>query len=79
MLKHEKLPLDLKSAHLRDALMGSISRHGKMGREQLLDMVFRAYDAAISELILSGKVKVEKAPDNESHLDVFVCAKHNTQ
>ncbi|MGV3549813.1 MAG: hypothetical protein ACO1PQ_08600 [Rhizobium sp.] len=59
--------------------MASIERNGKVGREQLLDMVFRAYDSAISELIRAGKVRVEKSPENESHLDMYVCAKLKTQ
>jgi hypothetical protein len=63
---------EIKPVMLQDALMASISSRGEMGREQLLDMVFRAYDAAINELIKSGKVAVKKAPRNESHLDLFV-------
>ena len=74
MQESEESHFDLRSAQFREALMASISLHGKMGREQLLDMVFRAYDNAISELIGSGKFIVEKAPQNESHLDVFVAA-----
>ena len=74
MQENEELRFDLKSAQFRDALMASIERHGSLGREQLLDMVFRAYDKAISDLIGSGKVIVEKSPQNESHLDTFVCA-----
>ena len=55
--------------------MDFLTRHGRVGREQLLDAVFRTYDKAMSELVLSGKVIVEKAPQNESHLDMFVVAK----
>lgn len=79
MQENEESQFDLKSAQFRDALMASITRHGRLGREQLLDMVFRAYDKAIGELIGSGKVIVEKAPQNESHLDIFVCAKIKRQ
>ena len=74
MQENEESHLELKSAQFRDAVMASIERHGRLGREQLLDMVFRAYDKAISDLIGSGRVIVEKAPRNESHLDTFVCA-----
>jgi len=65
---------DPKSAYCREALMAFIGEHGRVGREQLLDAVFRTYDKAISELINSGLVIVEKAPWNESHLDMFVLA-----
>lgn len=65
---------DLKSTHCRDALMAFITKHGRVGREQLLDVVFRNFDAAISELVHSGRLVVEKAPHNESHLDTFVLA-----
>lgn len=75
MQEKDKPQLELTAAQFRDALMASIARQGRLGREQLLDMVFRAYDKAISELIRSGDVTVVKSPHDESHLDVFVCGK----
>ena len=74
MQENERSNVDLRSPQVRDALLASIRTHGRLGREQLLDMVFRAYDKAMSDLIRSGKVLVEKSPENESHLDIFVCA-----
>lgn len=65
---------DPTSAHCREALMNFLAKHRRVGREQLLDAVFRTYDKAMSDLIQSGKVIVEKAPQNESHLDIFVVA-----
>lgn len=79
MQDSEEPHFDLKTAQFRDALMGSILLHGRIGREQLLDMVFRAYDKAISELIHAGKVIVEEAPRSESHLDMFVAVERNGQ
>lgn len=63
---------DSNSDHCREALMAFIARHGRVGREQLLDAVFRTCDTAISELVDSGHIVIEKAPWNESHLDIFV-------
>lgn len=74
MQENEEAHADLKSALFRDALMTAIKLNGRIGREQLLDMVFRAYDKAIAELVRSGKVVVEKSPQDESHLDIFVAA-----
>lgn len=74
MQENEGSRFDLGSPQFRDALLASIRSHGRLGREQLLDMVFRAYDTAITDLVRSGKVVVEKSPENESHLDIFVCA-----
>ena len=65
---------DPKASYCREALMALITKQGRVGREQLLDAVFRNFDKVISELVQSGKVVVEKAPQNESHLDVFVLA-----
>jgi hypothetical protein len=75
MQESEESSIDFRPAQFRDALMASISRRGRMGREQLLDMVFKAYDRAMADLVRSGKIVVEKSPENESHLDMFVCAK----
>ena len=72
MQENEKPELDPSFAHCREILMDFFIKHGRVGREQLLDAVFRTYDKAMSELINSGKVVVEKAPQNESHLDMFV-------
>jgi hypothetical protein len=72
MQENEEPHAELKSALFRDALMAAISLNGRIGREQLLDMVFRAYDKAIAELVRSGRVIVEKSPLDESHLDIFV-------
>lgn len=56
----------------RDILMDLIVEHERIGREQLLGAVFEAYDHALSELVASGRVLVEAAPLNESHLDTLV-------
>jgi hypothetical protein len=72
MQEHKVAPLDLASDRFREALVAYISLHRQLGREQLLEMVFRAYEQAISDLILSGRVVVEKSSLNESHLDMFV-------
>lgn len=74
MQENEEPYFDPRYALCREALMAFIARHGRVGREELLDAVFRTFDTAISELIHSGKVVVEKAPQNESHLDMFVMA-----
>jgi hypothetical protein len=74
MQENEESHFDPRSAHCREALMDFLTRHGRVGREQLLDAVFRTFDGALSELIRSGKIVVEKAPQNESHLDMFVLA-----
>ena len=74
MQENEEPHSDPTSVHCREALMAFLAKHGRVGREQLLDAVFRTYDKALSELIQSGKVVVEKAPQNESHLDMFVAA-----
>lgn len=66
--------VDLRSAYCREAVMAFITKHGTVGREQLLDAVFRNFDKAISELVHSGKVVVVKDPHNESHLDIFALA-----
>ena len=63
---------DPGSMRFRDALMACICQHKRIGREQLLDLVFRAYDGALTELIRSGEVAVERAPHNESHMDILV-------
>ena len=74
MQENEEQPFDPRYALHVEALMAFISKRGRIGREQLLDAVFRTFDKAISELIHSGKIVVEKAPENESHLDIFVMA-----
>lgn len=74
MQQNDEANGDPRSAHCREALVAFITKHGRVGREQLLDAVFRTYDKAMSELIHSGKVVVEKSPQNESHLDMFVLA-----
>lgn len=74
MQENEDPLFDLRSAHCREALMTFIAKHGRVGREQLLDAVFRMYDKAMAELVASGKVIVEKSEQNESHLDTFVMA-----
>jgi hypothetical protein len=78
MQQNEEADGDPWSAHCREALVAFITKHGCVGREQLLDAVFRTYDKAMSELIHSGKIIVEKAPQNESHLDIFVMATPET-
>jgi hypothetical protein len=74
MQENEEPHFDPRYALCREALLAFIAKHGRVGREQLLDAVFRTFDRAISELVHSGKVVVEKAPQNESHLDTFVMA-----
>lgn len=72
MQENREPQFDPSSAHCREALVAFLTIHGRVGREQLLDAVFRSYDEAMSELLHSGKVIVEKSPQNDSHLDVFV-------
>jgi hypothetical protein len=74
MSMQENEHFDPKSIHCREALMALITKHGRVGREQLLDAVFSSFDNAISELVHSGRLVVEKAPHNESHLDTFILA-----
>lgn len=66
--------VDPRPTYCREAVMAFITKHGRVGREQLLDAVFRHFDTVVSELVQSGKVVIERAPENESHLDVFVLA-----
>jgi hypothetical protein len=74
MSMQENEHFDRKSIHCSEALMTFVTRHGRVGREQLLDFVFRNLDDAISQLVRSGRLVVEKAPHDESHLDMFVIA-----
>lgn len=75
MHEDEEPHIDPSAANYREALMAFIAKHERVGREQMLDAVFRTYDQAMSELIAAGKVVVEKSPENESHLDMFVAAR----
>lgn len=72
MQENDESHFDPWCSQCREALMALIAKQGRVGREQLLDTVFRTFDKAISELIHSGRVIVEKAPHSESHLDMFV-------
>jgi hypothetical protein len=74
MQEGEEPHLDANAADYREALMAFIAKRKRVGREQVLDAVFRMYDTAIAELIASGRIVVETSPQNESHLDVFVAA-----
>jgi hypothetical protein len=72
MQENNESHFEQRSAHCREIVMGFITKHGRVGREQLLDAVFRTFDRAISELVRSGKIVVEEAPNRESHLDMFI-------
>ena len=74
MTEHAELLAGPASQFFRDVLMDLITGHQRIGREQLLSVVFEAYDRALLELVESGRVLVETAPLNESHLDTLVAA-----
>lgn len=74
MQEHAELLAAPAARYFRDVLLDLIAGHRRIGREQLLGAVFEAYERALSDLVLSGKVLVETAPPNESHLDMLVAA-----
>ena len=76
MQEHAELLVGPAAQYFRDVLMDLIAGHQRIGREQLLGAVFEAYDHALAELVASGKVIVETAPLNESHLDTLVAVAH---
>lgn len=76
MQGHAELPAGEVAQCFRDVLMDLIAERRRIGREQLLGAVFAAYDRALSDLVASGRVLVEAAPFNESHLDTLVSAEN---
>ena len=75
MQGHAELPAGEVAQCFRDVLMDLIAERRRIGREQL-GAFFAAYDRALSDLVASGRVLVEAAPFNESHLDTLVSAEN---
>lgn len=67
-----KLRLDSSvSEKIKSSLVILLKSHGRLSRDNLLDVTFYALDDAINDLCRDGIVRVERAEIDQSHLDVF--------
>lgn len=74
MRDHAELLAGPAAQCFRNLVMELITGHKRIGREQLLGAVCEIYEHSLSELVATGRVLVEMAPQDERHLDTLVAA-----